>query len=242
LTFLRARYILAVLLLGPAGLWAQGAAPEDPVAETHGLPAYVRLLPKPEREPWRHITPKERFQDYVGVTFSPVAALGVAAAGAVSQWDDSPKEWGQGWGAYGIRVASSYGSTLISNTVVYGASAALHEDTRYFRSTSDKFVGRLGHVIISPYVARSDNGHTRFSGAQFLGSASYSATQLAWTPGSFQGWDNIGFNYLIWYGKTAGVNFAKELYPSIARYYRNKRANRTSKQLASIVSESAGQR
>jgi len=201
----------------------------------------VRLLPKPAVEPWKPITPKERFRDYTRLTFSPAAALGAVAGGALSQAVNSPGEWGQGWGAYGIRVTSSYGSTLISNTVIYGASAMLHEDTRYFRSTSEKFSGRLGHVIISPYIARTDDGRTRFSGAQFLGSASYSAVQLAWTPDSFQGWDNVAFNYLIWYGKTAGINFAKELYPSIARYYRNKRAKRTAKALAAIVSGSAEQ-
>ena len=197
----------------------------DPVATTRGLPAYVRLLPKPEVEPWQKITPKERFVQYRQTTFSWVALLQAAAGASISQGVNTPSEWGQGWDSYGVRVGSAYGSRLISNTVIYGASALLHEDTRYFRSKSPKLGGRLAHVIVSPYTARTDSGSTRFSASMFLGSASYAGAQLAWSPKSSQGWDNVGFNYLLWYGQTAGLNFAKELYPSIAQYFRHHKAN-----------------
>ena len=44
-----------------------------------------------------------------------------------------------------------------------------------------------------------------------MGSAGYSGIQLAWSPSSWQGWNNVGINYLIWYGQTAGINLAKGL-------------------------------
>jgi hypothetical protein len=225
--------MLAMLFAGTPVVFAQSATPTDPVAETRDLPVYVRLLPKPEVEPWNRITPKQRFLQYQQMTFSPIAALGAASGAAVSQAIDRPKEWGQGWGNYGVRTASSYGSTLVGNTVIYGASALFHEDTRYFRSTSDKFSGRFGHALASPYFARSDDGRTRLSGSLFLGSAAYSGAQLAWQPGSWQGWNNVGINYLIWYGQMAGLNLVKEFYPSVARHYRNKTVNRAKQQLAS---------
>jgi hypothetical protein len=240
LSFSLPRFLAAVLLTGAPVLWAQNSAP-DPIAATRGLPVYVRVLPKPEVEPWSAITPKQRFLQYEQLTFSPMATLTAASAGAISQAIDSPKEWGQGWGDYGVRTASSYGSTLVGNTVIYGASALFHEDTRYFRSTSDKFSGRLAHVLASPYLARTDEGRTRLSASMFLGSAAYSGAQLAWSPESSQGWRNVGINYLLWSGQKAGLNLVKEFYPGVARHYRNKQASRTSKQLAAIMSQSAGQ-
>jgi hypothetical protein len=213
---------LSAVLFVSSVCFAQGSASSDPVATTKDLPAYLRVLPKPELEPWSQITREQRFNDYVARSFSPVAVLGAVSGAAFSQALDSPTQRGQGWGAYGIRVTSSYGATLVGSTIMYGASALLHEDTRYFRSSSQGFGGRFAHVIVSPYVARNNQGNKHFSTSMFLGSAGYSGIQLAWSPSSWQGWDNVGLNYLIWYGQVAGVNLVREFYPSVVRHYRKK--------------------
>jgi hypothetical protein len=122
-------------------------------------------------------------------------------------------------------VTSSYGATLIGNTTTFGTGALFHDDNRYYRSRSEGFFGRLSHVIVSPYLARSDAGRRRFSTSMFLGSAAYSGAQLAWSPGSWQGWDDVGINNLIWYGQAAGVNLVKEFYPSMVRHFRLKHQN-----------------
>ena len=177
------------------------------------------------KEPWQKITPKERFDLYASYTFSPYAALTSLAGGAISQGINSPKEWGQGWGAFGKRTASSYGSTLVGNTITYGFSAVFRDDNRYVRSHKDSFGGRLGSVLISPYVARNDSGGTRFSTSSFLGGAGQSTIQLLWSPPSWQGWNNVGINYLIWYGETAGLISPREFYPSIVGFYKRKQAS-----------------
>jgi hypothetical protein len=204
----------------------------SPAEDTERLPLALRLLPKPEPGPWSRITPRQRWDGYAALTFSPFAVVGAASGAAISQAINSPEEWGQGWGAYGIRVTSSYGATLVGNTVTFGAAALFHDDNRYFQSRSKRFLGRLGHVIASPYLARSDTGRRRFSTSMFMGSAAYSGVQLAWSPGSWQGWDDVGINYLIWYGQAAGVNLVKEFYPSMARHFRLKQNQKTKGQTA----------
>ncbi len=211
-------YLAAALTLNCAGQDAKSTA--DPVADTSGLPVYLKLLPKPEIEPWTKITGEQRWQQYVSLTYSPLAVLGAAAGAGVSQAIDSPTEWGQGAEGYGKRVASSYASTLVGNTVTFGSAALFHDDNRYFRSHSGGFFARLGHVIASPYVARNDQGGKRFSTSQFLGSAAYSGIQLAWQPRSWQGWDDVAINYSIWYGTVAGVNLFREFYPSFVKKFR----------------------
>ena len=220
--------LLATALLTSAICSGQNVLPSEPAVSPE-LPFYLKVLPKPVPEPWSKITPKQRVDQYAAATFSPLAGLSSLAGAGISQAINSPEEWGQGWGPYGIRVASSYGSTLVGNTITFGTAALFHEDNRYFASASETFAGRLGAVIISPYIARNDEGRKKFSASMFLGSAGYSGIQLAWSPPSWQGWNNVGLNYAIWYGETAGVNLVKEFYPSLVRYYRSKRASTGSK-------------
>ncbi len=211
---------------------AQTGPVDDPTLDNKGLPFYVKLIPEPVAEPWRKITPRERFELYESYTFSPYAALTALAGGAIDQGINSPKEWGQGWGAFGKRTLSSYGSTLVGNTITYGLSAVFRDDNRYVRSHKDSFGRRLGSVLISPYVAHNNEGGTRFSMSSFLGGAGQSTIQLAWSPPSWQGWNNIGINYLVWYGETAGLNFAREFYPSIVGFYKRKHASQTAPKTA----------
>jgi hypothetical protein len=198
----------------------------DSTLDATGLPGYLKLLPQPTPEPWRKITEKERFNYYVLFTFTPLAGISAAFGGAISQGIDSPPEWGQGWGPYGVRVGSSYGSTVVGNTVTYGTSMLFRDDNRYVRSNKHGINGRLGNVLLSPYVAHSNTGKRRFSTSSFLGGVSQATVPLAWSPRSWQGWQNIGVNYLIWYGQTAGINLASEFYASFVGYFKNKSHNK----------------
>ena len=214
---------LAVLVLVPASVClAQTAATSDPTLDPSGVPWVVRQLPQPAPEPFEKITAKERWLLYQQTTFSGGALLAAATGAAVNQWLDRPVEWGQGAEGYGRRIASSYGATIINGTIQYGTSALFHEDNRYYRSMAPSFGGRFGAVVISPFVARNDQGGKRFSTSSFLGGAGQSTIPLAWSPRSWQGGSEIGINALIWYGQTAGVNLFREFYPSMAAHFRKK--------------------
>jgi len=214
---------LAVLLLVLATVCrAQTTAPSDSTLDPARLPWIVKLLPQSAPEPWQKITPKQRWTLYQQTTFSGFAVLGSATGAAFSQWLDSPTEWGQGGEGYGKRLASSYGATIINGTIQYGTAALFHDDNRYYRSTAPSFGGRFGAVVISPFVARNDDGGKRFSTSSFLGGAGQSTIPLTWSPRSWQGASEIGINALIWYGQTAGLNVVREFYPSIAAHFRKK--------------------
>lgn len=202
--------------------YAQTAPPQDPAPDAAPLPAYLKLLPQPAAQPYQKINEKQRLALFASITFSPIAGLSSAAGAAISQGLNSPEEWGQGWGAYGKRVASSYGGTLVGNTITYATSAIFHEDNRYFQSNKTGLKTRLGAVIISPYQARNDAGQIHFSASSFLGGVGQSSIPLLWSPASWQGWGNVAINYSIWYGTVAGANFVREFYPTLARFYRNK--------------------
>jgi hypothetical protein len=216
-------YLSGVLLSGAVICSAQTAALRDPTLDSTGLPGYVKLLAQPAAEPWHKITEKERFGLYASLTFGPDAGLASLSGGAISQALDRPHEWGQGAGAYGLRVASSYGSSFIAHTITYGTSALFRDDNRYFRSNKDGFKARVAHVLVSPYEAHNNAGEPRFSTSSFLGGVGGSAIPLAWSPASWQGWDSVAVNYAVWYGAVAGINLVREFYPSLVRHYKSKR-------------------
>jgi hypothetical protein len=222
---MKANYLPGLLLSGAMICSAQTAALSDPTLDSAGLPRYLKLLAQPATEPWHKITETERFNYYASITFAPYAGLASMFGGAISQALDSPHEWGQGGGAYRTRVASSYGSTLVAYTITYGASAVFREDNRYFRSNHGSIKARLVHVLLSPYESHSNAGQPRFSASSFLGGVGGAAIPLAWSPASWQGWNNVGVNYAIWYGGLAGVNLVREFYPSLVRHYKSKRDN-----------------
>lgn len=215
-------YLSALLLSGALLCSGQNSPPPDPTLDATGMPAYMKLMAKPAAEPWSKITEKQRFDLYTSYTFSPMAVLSAAAAAGITQATNSPREWGQGWGGYGIRTGSSYGSGFLAFTITYGTSVIFKDDNRYFRSHSDKLKGRIEHVIISPFVAHSDSGQTRFSASSFLGDVGGAGIPLMWSPPSWQGWEHAGFNALVWYGGVAGTNLMREFYPTLVRHYRRK--------------------
>lgn len=197
-------------------------SPADPTLDTTGLPWHVRAIPKPQPEPWKKMTGEERFKQYAADTFGPDAFLFSAVGAGMSQWLDSPTEWGQGMEGYGRRYANSYGGTVLRNTMRLGLSAALHEDNRYFRSGKTGAKSRIGYVLLSPIIAKNDQGRNRFSVSHFTSAMGSQAIARYWSPPSWQGLDNVAMGTLIWYCQEVGKNFGREFWPDIARKMRKK--------------------
>jgi hypothetical protein len=210
----------AGMIYGQAPGSPAGGAVTDPTIDTTGAPAILKMFPKPAPEPFAKITAKQRLGYYAGTTFAPGVMFASVVGAGISQGINSPEEWGQGWDAYGKRLASSYGSTVIANTIQVGTAAAFHDDNRYFRAKGRSFAARMGNVIISPLVAHNDRGGARFSTSGFIGAASYTAIPLAWSPKSWRDSSSISINALIWYGSVAGTNFIREFFPDLLKKYK----------------------
>lgn len=112
----------------------------------------------------------------------PWALAGDVAYAGVLQGIDSPKEWGQGWSAYGQRLGSTMASSGIHSALAFGLGSILHQDPRYFRSGGGGFWNRAGHALRGTVLTRTDSGAETFSVWRF-GSA-YGAAYLSnqWYP------------------------------------------------------------
>ena len=111
-------------------------------------------------------TQAQRFRNYTWNALGPVAFAGSSIAGAIDQAFNFPHAWGQGADAYGARVASNLGISLVTATAQYSLAEAFHEDTAYYRCTCKGFFPRFLHAAVSTVASRrGTDGHYAFSPA-----------------------------------------------------------------------------
>lgn len=161
------------------------------------------------------MTQNERLRYYFKHMLSPEAVLRSAAGAGINQALNIPHEWGQGAEGYGRRFASSFGAHIVQSTVMYGASAVLHEDNRYFRSGLTGFGPRLKYAIASTFMARHDDGSRHFSWSRVGSYAAAAAISRLWQPPSEKGSTHIADSFGIFIGVETGFNVAREFLPGI---------------------------
>jgi hypothetical protein len=213
------QHLLLALALAPLAS-AQAGAPSSRMvsATAPDRRALDRILAFVEPAPAESPARPERFGEFVLSTVGPVPLIGEAAGAAIGQWMNAPKEWGQGWDALGKRYGSNLAYNGIRQTITYGGSLALGEDTRYFASRRSGFWPRTRHALISIFTARHANGPGSFSYSSTAGVIGAAAIASAWGPNSWKGPRNIAENAGISFASTAVSNVVREFLPE--RFHR----------------------
>jgi hypothetical protein len=167
------------------------------------------------------MTASERARKYLIGAFGPGAILRAAAAGGFAQANVTPKEWGVGPEAYGDRVGSAYAEHVIREALEYGASMALREDNRYFRSTESGFFKRSKHVLASVFVASNDAGGKHFAYSRFGAVLGSSFISRLWQPRSEDGSGDAAVSFGLTMVSDIGWNFFHEFCPrALTRHFR----------------------
>jgi len=161
------------------------------------------------------LTEKKRFHLYLVATGGPVPLLAEAAGAGIGQWENSPKEWGQGWSAYGKRFGSNLAYNGVRQTITYGTSIVFREDNRYFASHKHGIWARTGYALLSTVTARHPDGARNFSVSSVTGVVGASAIASIWGPGSTKGIGNIAQNAGVSFSATAAFNVVREFLPDI---------------------------
>jgi hypothetical protein len=197
-----------------------GATPQDGTATGATQTGVVGANAATNLPSYAPLSASERLRRYFVSTFGPGAVLRAAAAGGITQWTDTPKEWKQGSEAYGERFGSSFAQNFIRQTLEAGAAAALHEDDRYFRSTDTGFWRRTKHAVGSAFVARNGGGGERFAFSRIGAAAGAAFISRAWQPPTTTSAGDAAVSFGITMAADMGWNMFKEFRP---RHWRRRR-------------------
>ncbi len=221
--FISPRCCASVLVAACLPLAVAQTPQKDPAASSSAAPegsAIDKVLGWVAPGQPTHLTEKKRFQLYMVNTGGPVPLIGEMAAAGIGQWANRPKEWGQGWHAFGERYGSDLAYNAVRQTIVYGTSVVFREDNRYFASQKHGFWPRTKHALASTFIARHPDGSSQFSVSAMSGVIGASAISSIWGPASWKGAGNIAENAGITIATTAGFNVVREFLLDIL--HRNK--------------------
>ena len=147
-----------------------------------------------------------------------------AALAGIDQANNSPKSWGQGWGAYGKR----FGATFADNSIgTYMTTAVfpsmLKEDPRYYRKAEGSTKSRIWYPISRLFVTRTDSGGTRFNNSEIEGNAIAAGLSNFYHAREDR---TVGRNFstlgmlIMWDGL---ANELKEFWPDVRRKFKHKK-------------------
>lgn len=122
------------------------------------------------------LTAKQKFAVVARGTFDPVQFPWWGLLASIAQAENSEPGYGQGWAAYGKRYGATAADSTIENFMVGAVFAsALHQDPRFFQSSSGGFLHRAGYAVSRIVVTRGDSGHSQFNASEIFGSATAAA-------------------------------------------------------------------
>jgi hypothetical protein len=168
-------------------------------------------------QPMEPLSVRSKLNFHAQSVGSPTSLAETAAYAGILHGLNSPREWGQGGGAYGKRLASALGGSAIHGALAFGLDSALHQDPRYFRSRETGFLRRTAHAFRGTILTRTDSGAETLStwrlgsdfGAAFLSNEWYPDRVNTVRLGALQGSLHLGFDFVS--------NLGAEFWPDVRR-------------------------
>ena len=156
------------------------------------------------------LTSKMKFKLALRVSIDPVTAAGVFIVSAAKQAGDSPN-YGQGWDAYGKRLGATSADGF-SDIMIGGAilPSLLHQDPRYFFQGTGTIGSRIRHAILSPFVARYDDGHWGPNYSSLGGDLASSALSNLYFPPPNRGAGLVFSQFAVGTAERIGASLAQE--------------------------------
>lgn len=147
------------------------------------------------------------------------------ALSGLAQARNDPKQWGQGWDAYGKRFGASFADNSIGTYMTVAIfPTLLREDPRYYQLGKGGFPRRAYHAVNRLFVTRTDSGHNHLNFSELIGNAAAAAISNTYhVPEDRTASRNATtFAFLIVYDGLS--NGLKEFWPDIRRKVFHKNA------------------
>lgn len=170
------------------------------------------------------LKPREKFGLATASVFDPFTVPFVGFLAAMDQANNSPKAWGQGWGAYGERFGMEFGDNGIGTYMTVAIfPTILREDPRYYVLHTGSFGHRAAYAARRLFVTYTDAGRMRFNYSEIAGNGAaaavsniYHAPEDRTVSRNLTTWGML----IMWDGIS---NETKEFWPDIRRKVFHKR-------------------
>ncbi len=184
------------------------------------------------------LSPGQKFELFVDNSISVHTILYSGLASAVSQADNSPTGYGQGWDAYGKR----FGSTMARNASAefFGTfllSSAMHYDPRFFPVRDPTFGQAVGHSVKRLFVTHRDSGGQVLDIPGLTGPLLAEGLANVYWPDRNRTVGDTFMRYGLDLAAQAGGNLLREYWPVVYRKLSHSASSRKAKPDAYAVGQ-----
>jgi hypothetical protein len=181
------------------------------------IPNFMTANDQPENQ--GPLTPKEKFSIAWHQFFDESAHVGNVIQASISQAANSLPHYGEGWGAFGERVAAQEGDQFTGSMLIYGVlPTLLHEDPRYFRRGRGSAFSRIGYAMSRVLIARTDSGRPTFNTCQVFGQLGQASISMLYYPQQDRRLVGVLSGWAINQGYNIGWNQLKEFTPDLGAF------------------------
>ncbi len=161
----------------------------------------------PRDLPWSTPTNEERMRVlWRGLFLSPGAYLRSTLTATNNHLSNSPRDYGQGWAAYGKRNATIFLTYSLQDAATQGLAALSHYEIRYIQCKCTGILPRIGHAIAFNFVTFDQKGKKVFNWPSFAGGYAAGIVSTRYTPN--EKWSAQGIqagNNSIMFGITSSL-------------------------------------
>ncbi len=140
----------------------------------------------------------------------------------LQQFTNQPRDWGWGSDAFGVRLASELGRSLIRQNIALGVRAFDREDPRYFLLGHGTHWHRVRNALAQAVIARNDNGGWMPAYSRFVADYGMPFIAQQWNPYRFR---TVGQGLragTVGIGLAAVSNVCQEFWPDIRNKLRRR--------------------
>jgi hypothetical protein len=162
----------------------------------------------------QRLSPGGKFKLFVANSVSLSNILFSGVSSAVSQADDSPTGFGQGWDAYGKRFGSSMARSASSEFFgTFVLASALHEDPRFYPQVNPSFGSAVGYSLERVFITRNDDGRDVANISGLLGPLAAEGLANVYWPDRNRTAGDTFMRYGIDIATRAGGNLFRNYWP-----------------------------
>jgi hypothetical protein len=163
------------------------------------------------------LTLAEKYKFSLNKVFGPSAMLAAGLHAGLDQAGVGPHDWGRGSDAFGVRLASRFGRSLVRQNVAFGVRALDHEDPRYFVSGQGGPLKRTWYAMVHTFVVHNDNGSMMPAYSRFVADYGMPFIAQQWRPGRFRTVpEGLGAGTCA-LGLGVGMNIGREFWPDLRK-------------------------